>query len=94
MSAVKRMYNTAMNTHRQVAENMYGVIVRDWPYVDNWKVQKLGRGVPYGKVYWAAALLSNVRTLKYGNNVAVKYDLMHTMPSIHEYLHNQVLPAP
>jgi len=92
MSAVKKYYSTEMNAHRQSIENMYGTIVNTFPFVDSWKVQKLGKGVPFGKMYWVAALLTNVKTLKYPNNVTMKYGLEHTLPSIYEYLHEVTIP--
>jgi len=90
LDQVKTFYNTNMNPHRQAVENIYGLVVRDWKYIDNWKVLKT-KQAPVGVLYHVAVILANLKTLRHGNNVVQRYCMYDDLPSWEDYLHKTVL---
>ena len=88
----ERAFTVAMNTLRVSVEQAFGLVVRDWAFVDfesNLKIWKQ----PIAKMYVVAAILTNVKTCamaeehdEHGNAISARFGL--NPPTIHDYLHS------
>ena len=65
---------------------MNGLVVRDWKYVDNWKALRLEQA-PVGALYHVAVILTNLKTLRHGNNVVERFSTYAHLPNWMDYLH-------
>jgi hypothetical protein len=61
-----------MNPKRQVVENGFGHLMSLWSFLDfppNLKLEQ----VPVGRMFWVAAILTNLHVIKYGDAISAKY---------------------
>ena len=92
MSAQMQRFCTEMSRVRTSVEWGFGLIVRDWAFLDFKKNIKLLLQ-PIGKLFFVGALLMNMKTCMtadhpldaFGNQIAAKF--LVTPPSLHDYLH-------
>ena len=92
MSAQLQAWCTEMSRVRCTVEWGFGLVIRDWAFLDYKKNIKLLLQ-PIGKLYFVGALLMNIKTCmsadhpldNYGNQVASKF--LVSPPSLHDYLH-------
>jgi len=91
MNPRQAAFSRAMNALRVSVEWGFMLVVRDWRYIDCEKHLKIMLQ-PIGKLYWVAAILTNVKSCVmaenhdgYGNLIAQRFRC--SPPSLHEYLH-------
>jgi len=93
MSAAMQQFCTEMSRVRTAVEWGFGLVLRDWAFLDFKKNLKLLLQ-PIAKLYFVGALLANMKTCitadhpldGYGNLAALKF--LVSPPSLHNYLHS------
>lgn len=92
MTPAQQAFATEMSRLRESVEWGFALVIQDWTYIDYKKNLKLLMQ-PIGKMYFVAALLSNMKTCVtaqhafdgYGNQIAFKFKV--SPPSLHTYLY-------
>ena len=87
----QRDFTIAMNSLRVRVEQSFGLVVRNWAFVDCENNLKIWMS-PIGKLYVVAAIMTNVKTSLvaeehdgYGNSISARFAL--SPPTLHDYLH-------
>jgi hypothetical protein len=91
LTPAEQRFCELMNSLRVTVEWGFGLLLRDWAFVDFSKNQKLGMK-PLGRLYYVAALLTNVKTCLtaahpldgYGNAISQRFRL--SPPTADDYL--------
>ena len=74
-----------MNPKRQVVENGFGHLMSLWAFLDFKPNLKLEQ-VPVGRMFWVAAILTNLHVIQYGDAISAKYKT-NTPLTWERYLH-------
>lgn len=75
-----------MNPVRQVVENGFGNLMRLWGFLNFHPALKLQK-TPVGKLYWVAAILTNLHVIQYGDAISSKYKTTETGLTFERYMH-------
>lgn len=84
LTKVQRAANVTMSAQRITIEWAFGLITKDWTFVDMKRSQKIGLS-PVAAYYIVATLLTNLQTcLRQRNIISDQYDI--SPPTLEEYL--------
>ena len=93
MTPQQRAFSRAMSQVRETVEWSYHLVVTQWAYVDVKSRLKI-KQQPVGRIYFVAALLQNMHTCLYGNQIFTYFGEAFpalTIPSLETYLQAGVI---
>ena len=93
MTPQQAAFSKSMSKVREAVEWSYGLVTTQWAYVDVKSRLKINQQ-PVGRIYFVAALLQNIHTCLYGNQIFTYFGEAFpslSVPSLEAYLQGGVI---